>query len=78
MEWFKELTLTGKIEAYGELMYDMGTCPVSAKKEEKELFQAEKKEMFDIINEDIKKLQEVSEWIYNSVLEVNKKEGEKK
>ena len=55
MDWFEKLSLLEKVEAYGELMYDMGTCPVSAKKEEKELFQTEKNIMFDLIKKDIGK-----------------------
>lgn len=55
MDWFEKLSLLEKVEAYGELMYDIGTCPLSAKKEEKELFQTEKKIMFDLIKKDIEK-----------------------
>lgn len=53
MQWFEDLSLVEKIEAYGELMYDMGACPFSAKKEEKELFQLEKKTMMELIKKQL-------------------------
>lgn len=53
MQWFKDLTLVEKIETYGELMYDMGTCPISTKKEEIELYKSEKIEMLKLIKKDL-------------------------